>query len=59
MRRLVVLVVGLVLAACSTTVRDTAVTGCRQAGYLSAVEDAGLWYCYKGPPLSLPQPKQP
>jgi hypothetical protein len=44
------------LVACSTTARDQAVTGCRQAGYLSATEDAGLWYCYKGPPLALPQP---
>jgi hypothetical protein len=44
------------LAACSTTVRDQAVTGCRQAGYLSATADAGHWYCYKGPPLAWPAP---
>jgi hypothetical protein len=57
--KLVWLALALALSACSTTARDQAVTGCRQAGYLSATEDAGLWYCYRGPPLALPQPRQP
>jgi hypothetical protein len=59
MRRWRWLVLALALSACSTTARNQAVTGCRQAGYLGATEDSGLWYCYKGPPLAWPQPKQP
>jgi hypothetical protein len=47
MRRWGWLALALTLSACSTTARDQAVTGCRQAGYLGAVEDAGTWYCFK------------
>jgi hypothetical protein len=46
-----------VLAACSHTTREHAIATCRQAGYLGAVEDAGLWYCFKdrlGPPPVVP-----
>jgi hypothetical protein len=53
MRR-VVLLIGLALAACSTTARDQATFTCRQAGYIGAVEDAGTWYCFRDR-LGVPQ----
>jgi hypothetical protein len=53
-----VLLIGLALAACSTTTRDQATFTCRQAGYLGAVEDAGTWYCFRdrlgAPPVVVP-----
>jgi hypothetical protein len=51
------LVLAGVLAACSVSTREHAIATCRQAGYLGAVEDAGLWYCFKdrlGPPPVVP-----
>ena len=57
MRTLAFLLVGLALVGCAHAVRDLAVSGCRNAGYLGAVEDNGLWYCFKGPPLTPPQPQ--
>jgi hypothetical protein len=35
------------LAACGTTGRESAIATCRQAGYLGAVQDAGVWYCFR------------
>lgn len=57
MSRWLVLLGLALLAGCAHDLRDQAITSCRQAGYLSAVESAGDWYCYTGPPLQLTQPK--
>ena len=52
----VVLFVLVVLAGCAAndSARDLAVTSCRNGGFLGAIADAGAWYCYKGPALTLP-----
>jgi hypothetical protein len=52
-----ILALALLLAGCSAIeARQEAITGCRDAGYISAVKDAGAWYCYQDRLDRLPQP---
>jgi hypothetical protein len=52
------LALALTLTACGTTGREQATYSCRQAGYFGAVEDAGIWYCFRdrlgAPPVVIP-----
>jgi hypothetical protein len=45
--RVIWLALALAVMGCGNTVREQATYSCRQAGYFGAVEDAGVWYCFR------------